>query len=466
MKHLNRSILADYDVPANAPDRLCCVQFGDDALLLGLVDRLLDDANQRGANIGVAVVQPGETGFAASLAEQDGLFTTFVRGDLDEKDVHREQVVQSVLRALDPVKDDDALMALARDGGIRFALLHEDETGEFAARDAVCAALAARFWVERWRAGLDGMFAIVCGGDADCGERLRERILQFAREWRVDAAFEAWLAGCAFLPALADCLVCRSSAAEAARLCAEMNYADAMIHLAEPYGLWAIQLSDGFREEFPLDTFCGQIRFTGDLTRELTLKHRLFDAGLFSMAALGCLRGDETLSECMKDEPLRDLVGHALYDEILPYLPLDRETVAAYVIRCYERYANPMNDNVIPDCAGGLIHLFNESVLPAIRAYTASRQEPPKNLTVALAAMILLYADAREKDGVYETVVGQTTRPLRESPAVLERFSRLSSDMSPDSLSYAVLSDRELWRGADLREIDGLTDLLTDNLAG
>mgnify|MGYP002600788629 CR=1 FL=1 len=102
MKHLNRSILADYDVPANAPDRLCCVQFGDDALLLGLVDRLLDDANQRGANIGVAVVQPGETGFAASLAEQDGLFTTFVRGDLDEKDVHREQVVQSVLRALDP----------------------------------------------------------------------------------------------------------------------------------------------------------------------------------------------------------------------------------------------------------------------------------------------------------------------------------------------------------------------------
>ena len=129
MKHLNRSIMEDYEIAQNAPRRLCAVQFGDDALLLGVVDRLLDDANRAGANLGVAVVQPGETGFAKALSEQDGLFTTFVRGDLNEQEVRREQVVQSVLRALDPAEDDGALMALARDPGVRFAILHEDETG-------------------------------------------------------------------------------------------------------------------------------------------------------------------------------------------------------------------------------------------------------------------------------------------------------------------------------------------------
>ena len=80
MKRLNRSILSDYEIPVNRPSRLRGVQFGDDAVLLGLVDRLIDNANAEGADVGLAVVQPGETGFAQQLKEQDGLFTAFVRG--------------------------------------------------------------------------------------------------------------------------------------------------------------------------------------------------------------------------------------------------------------------------------------------------------------------------------------------------------------------------------------------------
>ena len=44
-------------------------------------------------------------------------------------------------------------------------------------------------------------------------------------------------------------------------------------------------------------------------------------------------------------------------------------------------------------------------------------------------------------------------------------FSRLSSDMDPESLAYAVLSDLSLWEGRDLRAIDGLTEALITNLA-
>lgn len=466
MKRLMREILADYDVAANAPEKVRAVQFGDDALLMGLVDRLIDDGNRNGLGVGVAVVQPGAQGHGRALKEQDGLFTTFVRGDLNEKAVQREQVVQSVLTALEPETDDEALMALARNQDVRFAILHEDEIGEFAARDAVCAALAARFLAERWRAGLDGMAVIVCGGDAGCARRARERMLAFAREWRADAAFVQWLGACRFFPALADCLVARSGAEEAAQLCARMNYADAMIHLAEPYGLWAICADAAFREEFPMDSCCGQIELVDDLEPYYLKKQRLFDAGLFAMAALGCLHGDVTLAECMKDEPLRELAGHALYDEILPYVPLSRDEAAAYVIASCERYANPMNDNLILDAARGLVHKFNAGVLPVMRAYSDEHFAPPERLTVALAATVMLYADARLKDGVYRTVVGRTELELHESPEALEAFSRLSSDMEPESLAYAVLSDRSLWNGADLREIDGLTELLTRNLAG
>ena len=465
MKLLTRAILDDYAIERCAPDRLCAVQFGDDATLVGLIDRLIDDANRAGANVGVAAVQAGASGFAKALQAQDGLFTAYVRGERGDQPVRHEQVVQSILRALDPEADDGALMALARDPGVRFGILHEDEAGEFPERDAVCAALAARFLAERWRAGLPGMALIVCGDSADCAARLRARIESLGRAWRAGESFGEWLRGCRFFPALADCLVARSGAEEAARLCEAANYRDAMIHLAEPYGLWAIQADAAFRAEFPLADACAQIQFVDDVAAPLARKHRLFDAGLFAFAAPGCLRGDATLAQCMKDGPLRELAGRAMLDEILPFAPFSREEAAPYVIECFERYANPMNDNAVLDAARGLIRKFNRGVLPAMRAYAAERSRPPEKLTVALAATVLLYADARERDGRWETVVGQETRTLHESPDALAAFSRLSSDMDAESLAYAVLSDRELWNGADLREIEGLAELLSENLA-
>jgi len=465
MKHLNLSIMKDYDIPLNRPTRLCGVQFGDDPILLGFADRLIDNANAEGADVGLAVVQPGEHGFAAQLKEQDGMFTAFVRGETGEKNVSREQVVQSVLEAIDPAADSDRLLSLAADPEIGFILLHVDEVGEFVHRDNICAALAARFLVERWQKNAAPVAAVVCGGDSLCADALRETVAQFAREWNAGDGFGAWLDGCRFFPALADCLVFRSNAQEAARLCAEMNYADAMIHLAEPHGLWAIRADEDFRREFPLDR-CDQVKFVDDLTDCLIKKQRIFDAGLFAVGALGCLHGNETLAECMKDEPLRDFVGHALLDEMLPYLPYEREAVIPYIIECYERYGNAMNDNLLPDAARGLVHKFNAGVLPAVKAYANEHFEPPKYLTAALSAMILLYADVRLRDEGYETVVGQTLIPVHEGLETLEAFSRLSSDMQPDSLAYAVLSDRTLWNGEDLREIDGLEDAVIRNLAG
>ena len=465
MKHLNLSILSDYDIPANRPERLCGVQFGDDAILLGLIDRLIDNANAEGANVGLAVVQPGGTGFAAQLKEQDGMFTAFVRGEMGEKNVSREQVVQSILEAIDPAADSDRLMQIAAAPETGFIIVHNDEVGEFAHRDNVCAALAARFLVERWQKHAAPVAAIVCGESAGCAADFRDRVAQFAREWNAGSAFDAWLNECRFFPALADCLTFRSSPEEAARLCSEMNYADEMIHLAEPYGLWAIAADEQFRSEYPLDK-CGQVKFVDDLTDFLVKKQRIFDAGLFAMAALGCLHGNETLAECMKDEPLRDLVGHALLDEMLPFLPYERESLIPYIIECYERYGNPMNDNLLPDAARGLVHKFNAGILPAVKAYADEHFEPPKYLTAALSAMILLYADVRLRDEGYETVVGQTLIPVHESVEVMEAFSTMASDMQPDSLAYAVLSDRVLWNGEDLRQIDGLEDAVIRNLAG
>ncbi|MBQ8973558.1 MAG: hypothetical protein IJ074_10840, partial [Clostridia bacterium] len=77
---------------------------------------------------------------------------------------------------------------------------------------------------------------------------------------------------------------------------------------------------------------------------------------------------------------------------------------------------------------------------------------------------VLLLADARETDGAWETIVGEERVPIHEEREILEAFSRLSSDMEADSLAYAVLSDRDLWLGDDLRNIEGLAEKLAENL--
>ena len=460
MKHLNRSIMEDYEILSSRPERLCAVQFGADARLLGGVDRLLDEANRAGANVGAALVDTDGGEFAGHLKRQDGMFTVFVRGEADEKEVHREQVVQSVLRALDPEADDAALMALARDGGIRFLILSEDEIDEH--RSAAAAALAARFLVERFRAGLEPPAVLAFGDAPECARRVKARVAAVAERWSAGEEFARWLEKCRFFPALMDSLTARSGAEEAARLCREMNYADAMIHIAEPYALCAVQADAAFRAEFPLPG----VEYVDDIAPLMERKHRLFDAGLAILTALGALHGDATLADCMKDEPLRERLGRALMDEILPCAPLPREEAAQYVIRCCERWENPMNENRLFEAGSGLLRRLRVGVLPAMRAYADDRFELPEHLALTLAAAALVYAGVRRgASGAFELELDGEIVPVHDDPGALEAFSRLSPDMPSDSLAYAVLADRTLWGGEDLRALDGLEESMAANMA-
>src|SRR5512138_1810646 len=93
----------DLTLPTEAqvalPER--AVQFGTGALLRGLVDSLLDDANRQGL-FGGRVVMIGSTGSGRDRAinEQGGLFTLVVQGLVDGQAKREFRVVSSVSRAL------------------------------------------------------------------------------------------------------------------------------------------------------------------------------------------------------------------------------------------------------------------------------------------------------------------------------------------------------------------------------
>ena len=153
-------------------------------------------------------------------------------------------------------------------------------------------------------------------------------------------------------------------------------------------------------------------------------------------------------------------------DEILPCAPLPREEAAQYVIRCCERWENPMNENRLFEAGSGLLRRLRVGVLPAMRAYADDRFELPEHLALTLAAAALVYAGVRRgASGAFELELDGEIVPVHDDPGALEAFSRLSPDMPSDSLAYAVLADRTLWGGEDLRALDGLEESMAANMA-
>ena len=452
MQRLNHGMMRRYDIPEHVPAGISAVQFGLGETLLGVADRLIDAACP---DLGIACACPDApwTGEGADpvslLQEQDGLYTLLVRGYAGDAPVKREVVVQSILRV---IKGDAVLDDLAREPGLALGLL---DTEAPTAPDDL--RVAARLLAVRQRAGLGGLSVLCLGEDADCGDRARAAIAALGADVDAGGGFDRWLdASCAFHPALADGLAFRADGREAARQCAEMNYADGMLHLAEPYARLTVQAPEGFRRHFPLNRGEG-IRFVDDLTPALVEKRRCFDAGLFAMAAPGWLLGCDTLADCMRHERLRDFVGRVYNEELLPADPEARREVAPQVIEAFERFENPLNRNGLLPSARPLLARFRRAALPIIRDWARERFEPPRLLSFALAATLMLYAGARPNaQGRYEIFRGTQVHLLDDDPAALAVFATLSHDMPPEALAYAALADRELWDGADLRDIDGL----------
>lgn len=404
MVQLNRSMMERYEIADRRPEKLRALIFGADALMLGVIARLLDDAG-----IGAACA----TSHADALAPQDGMFTLMIRGEsIDGKRIKEERVIQSILRVIDPEKDIQALIDLAPE--IEVIFCHAESAAE--------QAFAAALMRSQQEQGLPEAKLLLVSEAESAPSGLGQR-------------------------ALAESLCGRMTEAEASWIQREMNYRDDFLAWAEPHIRLIIE------GEVPelLATVCQRQDYENACARKM----RVFDAAVFLCTAAGYLAGKQNFAETLRDETIRGWIGHAFFDEILPSLPYEKDDIAPDVISAFERLENPMNDMKLLEIGKNLLSRFPESILPSIRAFADKNFEAPIGPSFALAAAIMLYAGAREEGGAYCVARGNEKDRLIDDPEILESFARFSHDMPAETLAYAALADRSIW-GMDLREIDGL----------
>ena len=470
------------------PER--ALQFGTGALLRGLVEDAIDQANRRGVFNGrVVVVGSTGSGRDRAFADQDGLFTLAVQGTVAGAPVRELRVVSAVSRALSAVDEWDAVLACARTPQLAVILSNTTEIGlaldAQAEADAVDAcpprsfpAKLARVLLERARAFAfapsKGVVVVPCELIEANGDKLRGMVLELAERWGVGSGFARWVERhVAFCNTLVDRIVPGAPVGEAAdALAATTGYQDALLTTCEPYHLFAIEGDDAIRERLGFVPEGDEsIVVTSDVGPFRERKVRLLNGTHTTMVSLALLAGCETVREAARAERLGAFVRRTLLDEIAPTLDVsraDRPGIDAYARAVLDRFDNPYIRHALWDITLQGTMKLRVRVVPTIVRHALAHGSAPAALTLGFAAHLWflrgelhatrlaagLVVPADDQGAAVRghwDVVGNSGAGVPDDDAALHRFA------------HAVCADLVLW-GEDLAALPGVADAVAAHL--
>jgi tagaturonate reductase len=457
------------------PER--AVQFGTGALLRGLVDALLDDANRQNM-FGGRVVMIGSTGSGRDRAinDQGGLFTLVVQGLVDGEARREFHVVSSVSRALAATTQWDEVLRVAENPALELIFSNTTEIG--IVLDETDAATPPASASPRSFPGKLAAFLLhrarSCGFDAarapvviptelieGNGDKLRDIVVTLADRWNVEPQFRRWLDGVRFCNTLVDRIVPGAPNDEyAIELRGVLPYDDGMITIAEPYRLFAIEGDDALRARLRFAGADEGIIVAGSITPYRLRKVRLLNGAHTSFVSLAILAGCQTVREAVEHPVVGTFLRSALLDEIVP--SVDVPGAEGFARDVLARFANPYLQHQLWDITLQGTTKFRVRVVPSILDYVRATGSVPRALALGFAGF-LAFQDgslqaARRRDGssVPADAVGESIqarwRDAGDGPAAIGALVR------------TVSADTELW-GADLTSIPGFVDEVTEHLA-
>lgn len=477
MQKLSRQMLADAGVqatpPIPRPERV--LQFGEGGFLRAFVDQMIDAANaQNILNASVVVVQPIGQGLVDTLQAQNGLYTLVLRGKEGGKPVRDVRVITAISRTINPYTDYGAFLHCAHNPDLRFIVSNTTEagivyTGADQYDDAPQASFPGkltRLLHERFlRFGKKtgkGFVLLPCELIDANGDALRDAVLRTAKQWDLGETFIAWVAReNIFTNTLVDRIVTGYPRDDAQELLNELGYEDAMLDVAEPFGLWVIQGPASLADEWPLHRAGQNVVFTDDVTPYKLRKVRMLNGAHTSVALGAYLAGLDTVGQCMADADIRAYLTRALYQEIIPTLDSPTEALEAFAAAVFERFENPFNRHYLLSIALNSVSKFRARVLPTLQEYVRHKGKLPAVLTFSLAALIAFYC-GEPVQGRYQGTRCGEPYPIVDEADVVAFFSDRSAWDAPE-LVRDVLQNRAFW-GEDLTVIDGFHAVVTQGL--
>ena len=452
------------------------IQFGEGNFLRAYIDWQIDIMNEKtDFNGSVAVVQPLATGMIDMINDQDGMYTTVLRGIQDGKPVEEFRKITSIDHCVNPYSDFDNYMALSTIDTVKFIFSNTTEAG--ITYDASCTledkpqssfpGKVTAFLYNRFKHfngdSSKGIVFIPCELIEKNGDTLKKYVLQYANDWKLEEEFINWInSACDFCNSLVDRIVPGYPRAEVEEITKKLGYKDNLLDAAEIFLLWVIECHNKTYEDIlPTKESGLNVIWTDDMSFYRTRKVRILN-GAHTMSVLAAYQyGLDTVEECTKDETVSAFMNDGIFNEIIPSMDGDKEELKYYAGAVLERFANPYIRHLLLSISLNSTSKFKTRDLPSLLGYVEKNKTLPKNLVFALASLISFYNGVEIKDGALVGHRGTEEYMIKDSMNVLETFKELNTKEGnkAHNLASGILSQSEWW-GLDLTTIDGLEEMV------
>ncbi|PJG85206.1 tagaturonate reductase [Conservatibacter flavescens] len=467
MKRLNRTNFPGAQYPTKI------IQFGEGNFLRAFIDWQIDILNeQTDFNSGIAIVRPRNSSFSSSLNEQDGLYTTIIRGLNEKGDViNQPRIIRSVNQEIHLYQNFGDYLALAHNLDIHLIFSNTTEAGiSYHADDKFddCPPVSypaklTRLLYERFKVTEGnpnyGFTILPCELIDYNGEQLKRLVLRYGQEWQLGMDFVRWIETAnTFCSTLVDRIVTGYPHDEAERLQRELGYQDSFLDAAEYFYLFVIQGPKSLEKLFRLDQVKMNIVIVDDIKPYKERKVAILNGAHTALVPVAYLAGMDTVGEAMSDPKLYEFVRSAVKNEIISVLSLPENELHEFAEAVIKRFQNPFIQHQLLSIALNSMTKYRTRILPQLLAYQQKFEKLPPHLTFALAALIAFYRGKRNEQLI----------PLQDDEYWLSNFATWwqqvdSGELTLHGLVYNVLSQSEHWE-QNLTLIPNLVEMVVAQL--
>ncbi|MFS1512078.1 tagaturonate reductase [Chengkuizengella sp. SCS-71B] len=478
---LNREWISEhqmmYNITTSVHMEEKVLQIGEGNFLRGFIDWMIFKLNQEGKFQGkVVAVQPTKHGkVVPKLNQQDGLYTTVLRGIDQGKKVENIEIVDSINRGINPYVQWEEVLKVAESPNIQFVFSNTTEAGlsyksetydPSQSPDSFPGKLTALLYHRFKKLGEapnSGWIIIPCELVDANGLLLKKLVIKTAENWNLPDHFIQWIqTENVFCNTLVDRIVTGYPRDQIEEYNEKLGYEDILLTTGEPYHLFVIDSHKDVKELLPFHEVGLNVHWD-EIKPYRDLKVKLLNGPHTLMAAVGFLCGIETVKEAMEDELVGPFIQKSINEEIIPTFD-DEKKAKDYANSVIERFINPFNKHMLKDIALNTVYKFKTRLLPTLKLYQEKFQYLPKHICFSFAAIFVYCKPSKQEKNEFIGSRFSEDYVIKDKVEILQLFSEVwshydGSNQSIQKLTAKVLSDKSIW-DEDLNEIIDLNHMI------
>ena len=381
------------------------IQFGEGNFIRAFVDHCIQLLNEKTEFNGkVSVIQPIEYGNIELLKNQKGKFHLFIEGILNDKNIRETKVISCIDKVINPYKEFESFLKLARDKNLNFVFSNTTEAGiEYNKNDLksleppisfpgkLTIFLYNRF---KFFKGDETkiLHVIPCELIENNGEKLKKIILQIASNWDLGRKFYNWIDKNKFHNSLVDRIVTGYPKKNLSFYKKQLEFNDNLMVTCEPFFLWIIEGGEDLKKEFPVEKIKKiDVRIVKDIGIYKTRKIQILNGSHTIMVSLGIILNINNVYSFLKNSFFKKFLINTVVNEIILSINYNTKELEKYFYKIIERFENPFIDHKLKTIALNSISKFKSRIIPSIVSFSKIYNRPPYNLSFVLSSFIILY---------------------------------------------------------------------------